>query len=44
MVMEYAEYCYLPGAERIRVLRENPELLRELVAADARFPARVSLE
>jgi len=44
MVMEYAEYCYLPGAERIRVLRENPDRLRELVAADARFPARVSLE
>ncbi len=44
MVTEYAEYCYVPGAERIRSLRENPERLRELVAADNRFPARVSLE
>ncbi len=44
MVTEYLEYCYSPGAERIRAFRENPERLRELVAADNRFPARVSLE
>jgi len=44
MVTEYLEYCYWPGAERIRTLRENPARLRELVATGDQGPARLSLE
>jgi len=44
MVTQYLEYCYWPGAERIRALRENPERLRELVSARDQGAAHLSLE